>query len=102
MRGSVKKQIEIKFVGFPKVYDFFKGPCIQHAFKGKTLLNLIEDLMVYYGEPLRESFLIKRTQALDLTIQAKVNGNYIKREAFNRQVIEDGDRVTLLRLMAGG
>ncbi len=65
-------------------------------------MNLIEDLMVYYGEPLRGSFLIKRTQTLDLTIQAKVNGNYIKREVFNRQVIKDGDRVTLLRLMAGG
>ena len=98
----MKKQIEIKFVGFPKVYDFFKGPRIQYAFNGKTLLNLIEDLMVYYGEPLSKSFLIKRTQALDLTIQAKVNGTYIKREAFNCQVIKDGDRVTLLRLMAGG
>jgi len=99
---SAKKQIEVKFVGFPTVYDFFQGPFIQHTFSGKTLSDLIDDLMACYDKPLSESFLIKRTQTLDPTIQASVNETSIRREAFNHQVIEDGDRVTLLRLMAGG
>ena len=102
MKKPSTKKIEVKFVGFPAVYDFFKGSSIQYTFRGETLTNLIDELIAYYGEILKKSFMIIRTQSMDPTIQATVNGVYIKRKKFGSHLIKEGDQVSFLRLMAGG
>jgi sulfur carrier protein ThiS len=102
LEASAKIQIEVVFMGFPKIYDFFLRDRIRHSFSGKTLSDLVENLIAQYDEPIRRSLLEERTQKLDPTIQVRVNGNYVKREDFDRQTIEDGDNIIFLRLLAGG
>jgi sulfur carrier protein ThiS len=100
--ANAQINIEIVFMGFPKIYDFFLRDRVRHSFSGKTLSDLVENLITQYGEPIRRSLLEERTQKLDPTIQVRVNGNYVKREDFDRQIIEDGDNIIFLRLLAGG
>ena len=100
--ANKETQIEIVFIGFPKIYDFFSRDHITYVFSGKTVPDLVQDLIAYHGEPIRESLLEKRTQKLDPTIQVRINEKYVKREDFDRQIIEKGDKVVFLRLLAGG
>ena len=67
--------IEIKFVGFPAIYDYLKKDHIWHTFSGRTLKDLIDDLFSHYGEEIRESLWDERIDELDPTIQIKVNGH---------------------------
>jgi sulfur carrier protein ThiS len=100
--ANAEINIEVVFIGFPKIYDFFLGDRVRHSFSGKTLSDLLEDLIAHYGEPVRKFLLEKSTQKLDPTIQVMLNGNRVRREDFHRHAIEEGDTLTLLRLLAGG
>lgn len=95
-------QIEIIFIGFPKIYDYFRRDQVNHSFSGKTLSDLVTDLITHHGEPIRKSLLEERTQKLDPTIQVRINEKFVKGQDFDRQIIEKGDKVVFLRLLAGG
>jgi sulfur carrier protein ThiS len=97
-----EKSVEIKLVGFPTLYDFFGGDCIQHIFSGHTLKDLIEELFHKYGNEISDDFWDKRIDRLDPTIQVVINGKFV--ETSNPQSVEisKDDHVTFLRLLAGG
>lgn len=101
---TIKKeiQIEIHFIGFPKVYDFFSCNRITHAFSGKTVLDLVQDLIAHYGKPVMGALLEERRQRLDPTIQVRINEKCVKGEDLGHRGIEQGDKVLFLRLLAGG
>jgi hypothetical protein len=101
-RTKKEVQIEILFTGFPKIYDFFSRNRITYTFSGKTVLDLVQDLIAHYGEPVMGALLEERTQRLDPTIQVRINEKYVKGEDLGRQGIEQGDKVLFLRLLAGG
>jgi len=94
--------IEITFVGFPTLYDFFHSDHLLHSFSGGTLKNLVESLSRQYGEVLNESLWDQSRNHLDPAIQVVINDQYVDRGDRDHLPISEGDRVKFLRLLAGG
>ena len=95
-------KIGVEFIGFPVIYDLFpEGP---HPFtlSGGTVTQLVLDLISRNGSRIQEALLDPRTGELDPAIQIGINGKFISRDQIPRQKIEDGDKVTFFRLLAGG
>jgi sulfur carrier protein ThiS len=100
MKNQIR--IEIKLVGFPMIYDIFGEGFNTYASSNNTLSELIEDLIERYGERFSESLKDQRTKTLDPSIQIMINGEYILSNNFDQQRIAEGDKITILRLLAGG
>jgi sulfur carrier protein ThiS len=94
--------IKIEFIGFPVIYDIFPEGPHPYAFAGETLGELIQDLCERNEVRVRESLLNGRTGAMDPTIQVTINRKFILKDEIPRQKIEEGDRVSFLKLLAGG
>jgi len=94
--------IEVEFLGFPAIYDFFHGSSIEHTFSGNTLMDLIDDLISHCGERVREAFWDQKINGLDPSIQIMLNQEYVKGTDLHNLTISQGDKVTFLRLLAGG
>jgi len=95
-------RIEIEFIGFPMIYKIFPEGSHPYAFLGDTLSELIDELIKRHGQQFRELFLDQRTHTLDPTIQIMINRKYVGREDIPHQRIGEYDKVTFLRLLAGG
>ena len=94
--------VEVVFVGFPRLYGILQGDRVKHAFAGKQISDLIDDLALRYGKEVRESLLTKGTETLDPTIKIMINRDVLKRGDLGQRAIMDGDEITFLRLLAGG
>jgi molybdopterin converting factor small subunit len=95
-------KIEIEFIGFPLIFDIFQGEGHTYIFRGSTLLELVEDLVERFGDRVRESMHDQRTEAFDRAIQIIINQKEYISGGLNQRTIEEGDKVTFLRLLAGG
>lgn len=84
------------------IYDIFGEGFNTYASSNNTLSELIEDLIERYGERFSESLKDQRTKTLDPSIQIMINGEYILSNNFDQQRIAEGDKITILRLLAGG
>lgn len=94
--------IKIEFIGFPVIYDLFSEGPHPYDFPGKTLPELIQNLIDRNEVRVKETLLDRRTGALDPAIQITINRKFILKEQMSRQKIEEGDQVTFLKLLAGG
>ncbi len=94
--------IEIEFIGFPMIYDLYPEGRHRHNFAGRTILELVEDLIVRKGRRIKESLMEAGTDRLDPTLQVCINGRFLVRESIANAWIEDGDCITFLKLLAGG
>jgi molybdopterin converting factor small subunit len=101
-RDEEKTGIEIVFVGFPTIYDLFKKDRIHYSFSGHTLKDLVEDLLVQYGQQIKESFWDESVKGLDPSIQIVINEKYVQSADLRYVELSEGDQVTFLRLLAGG
>jgi len=95
-------EIMIEFIGFPVIYDLFPDGTHAYSFSGKTIPQLVEDLIGRHGRGLAEALLEAGTQKMDPTIQIRINGSFILKEEISNQEIRQGDQVTFLKLLAGG
>ncbi len=95
-------RVEIVFVGFTRVYDMLHGDRVKYTFSGRKVSDLVHDLVFTYGKDIEESLLVKGSQNLDPTIRIMINQKHLKRADVDHQIIEDGDEITFLRLVAGG
>ena len=94
--------IMLEFVGFPVLYDILpKGPS-PCSFEGNTVTELLDHLMVKADRLVRESLLEQGTGMMDPAIQITVNGKFLERENFSDRTLDEGDSVTIMRLLAGG
>jgi molybdopterin converting factor small subunit len=100
--GGQSKTVEVQFTGFPTIYNLFQGDTIRHSFSGKTLQELIADLISTHGERIREALWDDKVNGLDPSIQIMVNRRYIWRADLDKPIVSQGDKVTFLRLLAGG
>ncbi len=100
--GGEKTDIHIVFVGFPTIYDFFQKDRIHYSFSGRTLKDLVEDLLVQYGQQIKESFWDESVKGLDPSIQIAINEKYVESTDLQNVELSQGDQVTFLRLLAGG
>jgi len=94
--------IKIEFIGFPVIYDLFPEGTHPYCLSGKTIPELLEELIAGYGQRLKESLLDIGTNKMDPTIQVRINGKFILKEEIWREEIREGDRVAFLKLLAGG
>ncbi|NIM97211.1 MAG: hypothetical protein GTO24_03710 [candidate division Zixibacteria bacterium] len=101
-RNEEKTGIEIVFVGFPRIYDFLKRDRIRYSFSGRTLKDLIDDLLVQYGQHVEESFWDERVNGLDPSIQIMINEKHVRSADPQNVELSQGDQVTFLKLLAGG
>ena len=95
-------KIGIEFIGFPMIYDLFPEGAHPCTLSGETVAQLVLDLISRNGSRIQEALLDPRTGELDPAIQIGINGKFISRDQIPRQKIEDGDKVTFFRLLAGG
>ena len=100
--------IQIKFMGFPKLFGLFPYGFSGYDFSGRTLLDLIRELVGNDKEALYQSFFPDQDSMIDPTIQVCIQSResrpeYVnKQEAFDQKMLRDGDLVTFMRLLAGG
>jgi sulfur carrier protein ThiS len=94
--------VKIEFIGFSMIDDIFPAGCHPYNFKGKNLWELLEDLIERHGHQMKESLIDQRTQSFDPVLQIRVNQNYIHKDDFKHHIIEEGDCITFLKLLAGG
>jgi sulfur carrier protein ThiS len=95
-------EIRIEFIGFPVIYDLFPEGAHPYTLTGETIAQLMGDLISRNGSRVQEALMDPGTRELDPTIQIQINGRFISRSEIPRQKIEEGDRITFLRLLAGG
>ena len=100
--GGGKICIHITFVGFPKIYDFFQKDHINYYFSGNTLRDLVDDLIVRYGQQVKDSLWDERINRLDPCIQIVLNEKDVTSGDLRYVKLSEGDQVTFLRLLAGG
>lgn len=93
---------EIRFLGFPVLYDQLEGESIQIDFVGRTLEDLIRDLLSRHGESIREALWDMAIDGLDPSIQIAVNGKFVEARNANNIEVDKGDQITFMRLLAGG
>jgi sulfur carrier protein ThiS len=94
--------IKIEFIGFLVIYDLFPEGSHAYDFSGKTLQELIQNLIQQNEVRVKESLLDPRTQSLDPAIQVTINGIFIPRDKTADHEIAEGDHITFLKLLAGG
>ena len=94
--------IKIEFIGFPIIYDLFPEGAHSYSLSGKTIPELLEELIAGYGQRLKESLLDLGPNKMDPTIQMRINGKFILTDEIQRHEIQEGDHVTFLKLLAGG
>jgi sulfur carrier protein ThiS len=102
LNGLETMEISIQFIGFPIIYDLFPGGPHPYTLTGKTIAQLVDDLISRKGGRIQEALLDSRTKELDLTIQIAINGDFIPRDKIPQKEIQDGDHVIFFMLMAGG
>ena len=94
--------IRLEFIGFPLIYDLFPEGSHPYILRGKSLVQLIEDLVAHENLRVRESLLDPGTGTIDPTIQIMINRKLIPKDQTQHQQIEEGDQITFLKLLAGG
>jgi len=95
-------KIEIEFIGFPLISDIFQRGLRTYSFRGSTLSELVEDLIERFGDPVKESLQDQQTKTFDRAIQIIVNQEEYLSGELEHRTIEEGDKITFLRLLAGG
>jgi sulfur carrier protein ThiS len=100
--GPLIMVIKIEFIGFPVIYDLFPEGTHSYSLSGKTIPELLEALIDGYGQRLKESLLDIGTNKMDPTIQMRINGKFILADEIQTYEIHEEDRVTFLKLLAGG
>jgi sulfur carrier protein ThiS len=95
-------KITIEFLGFPTIYDLFPEGSHGFALPGDRIPQIVEELIARYGLRVRESLFEHGTKCLDPAIQVMVNGKLIPPEQIHEWKIREGDRVTFMKLLAGG
>jgi MoaD family protein len=74
---------------------------LQVEFSGETINDLIEHLIAQYGRRAKQA-LYDKTGELDPVIQVLLNGETWVTQDQLDTVLQDGDRLILMMMMAGG
>lgn len=89
-------------MGFHQIYNLLPEGLPEFNFQGRTLLELVNELIERNGVQFKESFWDSRLEALDPTIQIMINNRLIPKDKIPEEIIKDGDIVTFMKLLAGG
>lgn len=101
--GSEERmKIKVELKGFPIVSDVIGKKSLELDIDGRTLSDVIENLIGLYGRKVKEAFYDEKGR-FDPIIQVALNGKtFVSPEEFGRPILQDGDTVAFLLLLAGG
>ena len=85
----------------PKLPEVIGRKELQVEFSGETINDLIEHLIAQYGRRAKQA-LYDKTGELDPVIQVLLNGETWVTQDQLDMVLQDGDSLILMMMMAGG
>ena len=85
----------------PKLPEVIGRKELQVEFSGETINDLIEHLIAQYGRRAKQA-LYDKTGKLDPVIQVLLNGETWVTQDQLDTVLQDGDSLILMMMMAGG
>ena len=93
--------ITVEFLSLPNVAKMVGGKAISMDFSNQTVEELIRQVTEKYGKKVQQ-FLLDENGRLDMMLKVLRNGEeWIQPEQMQRQ-LQDGDRITIMLLAAGG
>ena len=94
-------KITVEFLSLPNVVKMTGSKTLALVFHGRTVDDLVHELAAKYGAGVRQ-FLLDETGEMDLSLTVAINKqDWIRRGQMDRP-LQDGDRVTIMMLAAGG
>ena len=94
-------KITVEFLSLPNVVKKVGSKQVVLDFSGNTVNDLIGEVARKYGRDI-EKFLLDEGGRLDMTLSVAINQQeWIRHSQFDRP-LQDGDRVTIMMLVAGG
>jgi molybdopterin converting factor small subunit len=94
-------RIIVEFLGFPIVTDVIGKKKLELVAPGETLKDVINELITRYGEKVRDAFYNARGN-FDPMIQIALNGKSFIPVDKHDTLLEDGDSIVFMILLAGG
>ena len=93
--------LTVEFLSLPIVTKIVGSKTIQMDFAGQTVEGLIHEVTEKYGGKVRQ-FLLDENGRLDMMLKVLCNGEeWIQQDQMRKQ-LQDGDRLTIMLLAAGG
>ena len=94
-------KIAVEFLSLPVVTKIVGSKSLLFDLSGQTIDDLMNEIVNKYGLKLR-GFLIDESGKLDTIFKVLLNRKeWISRDQMNK-TLKDGDRVTIMMLVAGG
>ena len=93
--------ITVEFLSMPNVAKMVGGKTITMDYSGQTVESLIRQVAEKYGKDVKK-FLLDETGRLDMAFRIMRNKEeWIQSDQMQRP-LQDGDRLTIMMLVAGG
>ena len=94
-------QVAVEFLSLPVVTKIVGGKSILFDFHGRTIEDLMNEMVTRYGEKVRD-FLLDESGKLDRIFKVLLNKQeWVSRDQMNK-ILKDGDQVTIMMLVGGG
>jgi molybdopterin converting factor small subunit len=93
--------ITVEFLSLPNVVKMVGGKRIMMNYTGQTVESLILQITEKYGKDVRK-FLLDENGCLDMTFSVMRNSEEWIHSDQMRKTLQDGDRITIMMLAAGG
>ena len=94
-------KITVEFLSLPIVVKKVGSKTVVLDFPGTTVNDLIQEVAGKYGQDVQK-FLLDETGRLDMSLAVMVNQQeWVRHNQMDRQ-LRDGDKVTIMMLVAGG
>lgn len=94
-------RIIVEFLGFPIVTDVIGKKKLELVATGETVKDVINELITRYGEKVRDAFYDVKGN-FDPMIQISLNGKSFIPADKHDTLLEDGDSIVFMILLAGG
>jgi molybdopterin converting factor small subunit len=94
-------KITVEFLSLPNVVKMIGSKTIVLDFSGTTVNDLVHEVAEKYGNKVQK-FLLDETGQLDMNLGLTINQReWIRHNQMDRP-LQDGDKVTIMMLVAGG
>lgn len=94
-------KINVEFLGIPMVTDIVGKKKLELELSGKTVKDVVDELIERYGKKVREAFYDAQGN-FDLMIQIVLNGKSFILPDKHNTLLNEGDSLTFMLLLPGG
>jgi MoaD family protein len=94
-------RVQVEFLGLPMVSDIIGTKKVKLDFSGETVKDLMEELVRRYGKKVRDTF-YDTDGHFDPMIQIALNGKSFIDANRHDTVLNEGDNLAFILLLAGG